>query len=428
MGVKNLISIINKYCPSITNQLHNRWKDLNGTTVVLDGTLFTQRFYYGKDGHFIGYLKLLKDLKLNNINLIAVFDGNKRLSQKFRENIRREAVRKTNGSRLNIEKSRLERLNIFSDFISNYVIDDSYRTSLLQLFKFNIEIECRFLPILTPSQISLSENECKIYDAFIYKPFNKDVLEQDLKLLKFQTKESLTRYGKTPPSIETYEEARTLLKAFNIPVHIVNQDPVHEGEALASAIMINGMADYVLSEDTDVLIYGAKLIRDSTSSFGPLKLIDGSNLHSQLCLSKSQLIDFAILSGTDFSLTIPSIGPIRALKFIKDYGSIESILSSNQKFRQLLECKFNISLNNFLNEVNEARKVYMTLPDVPDKHNFNNKDVIDKDFIINYLRNSDHNLDTEVIETLIEEIVYINKVDNWGENDNLNEYIYNWGN
>ena len=145
-------------------------------------------------------------------------------------------------------------------------------------------------------------------------------------------------------------------------------------------------------------------------------------------LSKSQLIDFAILSGTDFSLTIPSIGPIRALKFIKDYGSIESILSSNQKFRQLLECKFNISLNNFLNEVNEARKVYMTLPDVPDKHNFNNKDVIDKDFIINYLRNSDHNLDTEVIETLIEEIVYINKVDNWGENDNLNEYIYNWGN
>ena len=141
MGVKNLISIINKYCPSITNQLHNRWKDLNGTTVVLDGTLFTQRFYYGKDGHFIGYLKLLKDLKLNNINLIAVFDGNKRLSQKFRENIRREAVRKTNGSRLNIEKSRLEIFLVTLSVITllTTVIELVYCNYLSLILKLNVD-------------------------------------------------------------------------------------------------------------------------------------------------------------------------------------------------------------------------------------------------------------------------------------------------
>jgi flap endonuclease-1 len=51
-----------------------------------------------------------------------------------------------------------------------------------------------------------------------------------------------------PPTTETYAESRAILEAMGIPV-IVTAGP-YEAEALASSIVLCGMADYVASEDT----------------------------------------------------------------------------------------------------------------------------------------------------------------------------------
>ena len=51
-----------------------------------------------------------------------------------------------------------------------------------------------------------------------------------------------------PPTSEVYDQSRTILRAMGVPC-IDTKDGV-EGEALAAAIVRNGLADYVASEDT----------------------------------------------------------------------------------------------------------------------------------------------------------------------------------
>lgn len=64
----------------------------------------------------------------------------------------------------------------------------------------------------------------------------------------------------------------------------------------------------------------------SHKSSSPLTIISGPEVRSSLSLARSSYVDFALLLGTDFSRRIKNMGPTRALKFIQDYGSIEEIL------------------------------------------------------------------------------------------------------
>ena len=61
----------------------------------------------------------------------------------------------------------------------------------------------------------------------------------------------------------------------------------------------------------------------------PLKpeLITLSKLLSHHQISQNQLIDLAILVGTDFNEGIKSVGPKTALKLIKEYGRLENLPS-----------------------------------------------------------------------------------------------------
>ena len=47
--------------------------------------------------------------------------------------------------------------------------------------------------------------------------------------------------------------------------------------------------------------------------------------------SYEQFVDFCILSGCDYTCTIPKIGPITAYKFVKKWGSIEMIIANLPK-------------------------------------------------------------------------------------------------
>lgn len=51
-----------------------------------------------------------------------------------------------------------------------------------------------------------------------------------------------------PPTMETYEECKEILNAMGIPC--IDSEGAFEAEALASSLVINGLADYVASEDT----------------------------------------------------------------------------------------------------------------------------------------------------------------------------------
>ncbi len=135
---------------------------------------------------------------------------------------------------------------------------------------------------------------------------------------------------------QTTEDAKALLGYMGIPCV---QAP-SEGEAQAAFIVSNGDADAVGSQDYDALLFGApRLVRNLTIT-GRRKL-PGKNVYvavkpemialQSMCdaleITREQLVDIAILIGTDYNKGIKGTGPKTALKLIKKHGSIEGALA-----------------------------------------------------------------------------------------------------
>lgn len=118
--------------------------------------------------------------------------------------------------------------------------------------------------------------------------------------------------------------SRELLKLLGVPV----LDAPSEGEAEASHMVRSGVARYVSSQDYDTLLFGTpRLVRNLTVSgkrrlHGRMVTVEPETILldevlTGLGLTREQLIDLAILVGTDFNEGAPGIGAKTALKKVK---------------------------------------------------------------------------------------------------------------
>ncbi|MCS7384493.1 MAG: flap endonuclease-1, partial [archaeon GB-1867-097] len=144
---------------------------------------------------------------------------------------------------------------------------------------------------------------------------------------------------------EMVSDAKRLLDAMGIPWI---QAP-SEGEAQAAHLARKGDAWAAVSQDYDSLLFGApKLIRNLTIS-GRRKLprrkeyveikpeiIYLEKFLNELEITREQLIEIAILIGTDYNPDgIKGVGPKTALQLIRKYGKLEEaikVLGERAKF------------------------------------------------------------------------------------------------
>ncbi|KAF9110728.1 Elongation of fatty acids protein 2 [Mortierella sp. AM989] len=128
----------------------------------------------------------------------------------------------------------------------------------------------------------------------------------------------------TQPLIRSCQK---LLKAMGQPV-VVAYDA--EAEAVCARMNTLGIVDASVSEDTDTAVFGDGLLlrQVGVSEKKDIIEIDPLVAHKCLGLSRDAFRDMCILCGTDFSGTIEGIGPQRAAKLIRRYGSIESVLAN----------------------------------------------------------------------------------------------------
>jgi len=142
---------------------------------------------------------------------------------------------------------------------------------------------------------------------------------------------------------EMIEDAKKLLELLGIPYV---QAPA-EAEAQAAYMAKRGDVWASSSRDYDSLLFGTpRLVRYLTiagKEFLPSRgvsrplepeLIILEELLSKIGITHEQLIDLAILIGTDFNEGIKGIGPKTALRLIKKYGKIESL---PLKFREKID-------------------------------------------------------------------------------------------
>lgn len=128
------------------------------------------------------------------------------------------------------------------------------------------------------------------------------------------------------------EDAKTLLTLLGIPWA---QAP-SEGEAQAAFLALRGDVWAASSKDYDSLLFGApRLVRflavgsteflpsQGRSRAVPPEVLDLEENLRALGLTREQLVDAALLVGTDFNEGVKGIGPKTAVKRIREWGSLD---------------------------------------------------------------------------------------------------------
>ena len=185
------------------------------------------------------------------------------------------------------------------------------------------------------------------------------------------------KYAKQAMSVtdELVKTAKQLLKLFGVPII----EAPHDGEAQAAFIVNNNDAFAVSSSDYDSFLFGAnKVVRNLKMAAQKKEvpmIYELEELLSKLNITREQLIDIALLLGTDYNPGgVPGIGPKKALEIIRKYGSIERAINSG-----VINWNFDI-------EVHELKEIFLNPP-------------INKDYEINF---SEPRYD-EIIALLTEE-------------------------
>ena len=134
---------------------------------------------------------------------------------------------------------------------------------------------------------------------------------------------------------EMVDEAKRLLDMMGVPYV---QAP-SEGEAQASYMAMKGAVRAAASQDFDSLLFGAPLLIRNLTITGRRKLprkqiyidivpelISLEKSLKVLGITRAQLVDVALMVGTDFNPGIKGIGPKKGLKLIQKHGTLESVM------------------------------------------------------------------------------------------------------
>ncbi|MDQ1371464.1 MAG: Flap endonuclease 1 [Candidatus Thermoplasmatota archaeon] len=134
------------------------------------------------------------------------------------------------------------------------------------------------------------------------------------------------------------QESKALLDALGVPWLVAPG----EGEAQMARMVSEGRVWAGASQDYDALLFGTTTLVRNLTLAGKRKLPSGKTQEvipeivslgevlSRLGLTREQLVDVAVLIGTDFNDGVRGIGPKRALAAIKRAGSLEGLASEGK--------------------------------------------------------------------------------------------------
>lgn len=158
------------------------------------------------------------------------------------------------------------------------------------------------------------------------------------------------------------DEAKHLLTLMGIPY----VEAPSEAEAQCAELAKAGKVYAAASEDMDTLCYRTPcLLRHLTFSEAkkePIQELDTEKILQSLDLSIEQFIDLGILLGCDYIESIKGVGPVTALKLIKEHGSLDAIVEYIQQNQD--NCKWKIPEGW---QYKEARQLFLNPEVIPGK-------------------------------------------------------------
>lgn len=136
----------------------------------------------------------------------------------------------------------------------------------------------------------------------------------------------ITRYKKLQRDAEEVTpqmtaEVQELLQCFGIPYITAPM----EAEAQCAELMKLKVADGIITDDSDVFLFGgSKIYRKMFQEKQFVEFYGLDSIDGTLGLSRDQLIEMAFLLGSDYTTGIKGIGPVTAIEILAHFGNLEN--------------------------------------------------------------------------------------------------------
>jgi flap endonuclease-1 len=329
MGIRDIYNILTKKHPNVFDEC--KIKDFHGKTIAIDILTYLYKYIRSVgEEEWINYVLLLfYKLRKYNINIICIFDGKNYPIEKRNEHEKRSANIKK------IEEKHKKIIDLKNDFLKN-------NDSSLELYIEKI------------NNIITKRNKSYILDS---KLITKDKL---LKII-YEIETKLKKQCLKVTQIH-FDILKELIVKLNIQYIIADG----EAEKLCSYLCINGIVDAVLSEDSDVLVYGTPIfIFRINLKKESITVINIDRLLNDISMNLLEFQDFCILCGCDYNSRIKiksknnkrdnGIGPVKAYNLIKKYRKLEYLENNEDLDLSSLNYKICRNIFTFLNGNNNYK-------------------------------------------------------------------------
>lgn len=283
MGIKSLNTILKNYAPGAIKKIP--YHNLQGKIIAIDTSIYLYRFKYSTNNIINGFSnQIIKFLK-NGIIPFYILDG---IPPEEKQEV------------LNGRKNRKINLN-----------DKCKMLAKLSGDNFNIDEY-----IKTNDNINNKDSIKKFYHNI--KSTISDLTDTKIETEIKKIKKQIITVGKD--DITCLKE---LFNLFNIPYFECDG----EAETFCAVITKEGFVDGCLTEDTDYIATGGYyLYKDFSISKKELVQVDFRIILKELEFTYDQFLDMCILCGCDYTTKIKGVGPVSAMKLMKKYKNIESVL------------------------------------------------------------------------------------------------------
>ena len=334
MGVKNLKKFIRERYPNEIQRMN--LSHFYGKVFMMDIMSYIYKFKVSMGDKWLqSVINLIKIFKLNNIHVNIVFEGESPI-EKTKEREQRREQRKKQEQKINDIK--LDILNYHkTGIISNLLKEVIEKINKTDTEKINRLLHYNSNVSTSTEILSINHKTLESIEEYIEKKENQLVVvtEQDANKIK----DICDVFG--VPYFQSENEAETLCCRMCLNVK--------DGKKMFE--ISNNIPIGVISEDTDVLAYGANmLLCDLNISNGECNVIYLPSLLKSMEFSYHQFLDFCILSGTDYNNNIPGLGSVKCFELLKKYHSINNIYENEEK---QIEKKINDAIKkNMKNKLN----------------------------------------------------------------------------
>jgi 5'-3' exonuclease len=347
MGIKGLRDLIKKYFPEFETKVS--MKEYKDKTIVVDTSLFIFTYKASRKDIFEeAFISLFTVLLNHGINPIFVFDGK---SPKEKSNEKQKRSNKRDASIARTQYLEKE----MNDYHTSGIIGPNLKN-------INAKVDA--------NEDTFSEEKVTKYIEKI-KSHIIHICDED------------------------FENVRQLLDMFGIP-HVTAKG---EAEILCAELVKKGIADAVLTRDTDVLACCVPIMLSyidlHAKEFIQIKI---EPILKHLNLDESSWLDLCIMCGTDFNDNIPRIGPMHSYGYIKKHKNIETIAENVFRVDRLTKEQVKIDISILSHVTTRTLFTYQDeLPEIPPRRMINfeqlEKRIKDKNLIFDIKRISpqEHN-------------------------------------